>query len=293
MEVLKQRVGLAQKFKNLINTLDVEQRWYLFSLFVGLLMLGFYGINYVQDMYSVPLPEGTWMSVVFVASFGVMRFFSTIFTDLIKNIIWKSCFSLLFVFLVTLSLTLADGMINDTFKVPSSPFIYTQTIVSILQTPLFVVVAAAGLSMIFMFLLLFFPYISSMKFFNLIPSSLESEKGKKHKNITNTARFFVILCIGYLSFNFLEKSDGYYSFIESTAKEYAYNLEMEKYTHCEMKSPGEHFTYFEPNVVIVGVKKANEYLFTVRPCKETVIAGAANAVDGMVKKAGNALGLIK
>lgn len=289
MEVIDRKVGVMGKLRTFIDTLDAEQRWYFFSLFVGLLVLGFYGFYYVQEVYNVPPLLGAWMSVVFVASFGVMIFFSTIFTELIKNVIWRSCFSLLFIFLVTLSLTLADGMINDTFKVPSSPFIYTQTIVSILQIPLFVIVASAALSVLFIILIVLFPYITSMEFFKLIPSSLEIERDKKHKKLTYAARFLVILSIGYMSFDFLEKSDGYYSFIKSTAKEYAYSLEMEKYTHCEVKEAGEHFAYLDPINVVVGVVKNNNYVFVVRPCKETIAAGVGRTLDETVKGVGRGI----
>jgi len=280
---------LEDRVKEVMLAANVEQRWYLVSIVIGIFLCIVFSVANVLEGYKVSPFKSAFVGVLIFSSVGVLSYLSKLFAVLSSNIIWKSIFSAVFLALTTIALTFADGIINENFRVASEPFSYTKTLLAISMVPWFIAAFAFLLAILGISSLSFYPVVKAAAIFGLSPVTSDLKIWVKG---TEIYRYVIVVCLGVFAEKSFSYSDGYFRYMGELAKEYAFFYEMDKFTHCEIKNNGERFSYLEPNVVIVGVKTNGEIVFSARACKESVVAGAAGALDNTVKRIGKGVGEI-
>lgn len=281
MSVKEKQKAESDVIHRIIQVSNVEQRWYILSIVFGLFLCiaaSYESLVNGKDIDPIAAPL---VAMILISTFGVLGYLSKIVSILASSLLWKAIFSVFFLASTNFALTLSNGIVNEAFEVTATPFVYTTSLVAIMLIPLFIVVCTVVLGVYSFFHLIFFPAVRLFERYQLNPIVSDVKVWKK---TTAVYRYTVIMCLAYGAQESFSYSDGYYEFISDAAKGYAYNYEMEKYTHCEVKAVGEHFSYIDPNTVVVGIQKDDEYNFSVRPCKEMVTVEAAKKVDDTVKK---------
>lgn len=271
---------LTKRCKKLWEHLTLEQRWYFFAIAFPMLILIY---SNVSELFSAPEPEAkeaAFFAFLVCSAVGIFHYLSKLTQQISNNVLLKACSSTLFVATVTLALSFSDTLINETLKVSSTPFAYTQTITALLLIPIFIAFIAVALAVLSFFLISFSRFISTFKLSN------DNEIENHFSLITLFARCGLLFFFAHLGNNALTQADGYKEFISGVIQHYAYEFEMEKYTHCE-SIDGERFAYIDSNTVVVATKREEKYEFKVRACKESIAQGVGRTVDETTK------GLIK
>ena len=279
MDVSVKEKSFSTAIRELWGNLNLEQRWYTLALLLPFGTLIFCEISEFFTEFPAPTKILTITFFCLPASIGILIYLSQLAHKVGSNIVLKSLFSVLFAAVVTFTLSLADGLINETLNVPSSPFTYTQTITAILLIPLFLIGISMILAVAGVFALTFFPT------WGLISALSNTERNAIKMNYTkrtSAARWFYLICLGVMSGEALSKSDSYQQYVKDFIQQYAFNFEMEKYTHCE-SSEGEKIAYIDSSTVVVGTKNNEGYEFQVRACKESIAQGVGRTVDETTK----------
>lgn len=280
MDVSVKEKSLSTATRELWGNLNLEQRWYILAF---LLPFGtFIFCELYEFITESPAPTKILTITFFClpASIGILIYLSQLAHRVSSNIVLKSLFSVLLAAVVTFTLSLADGLINETLNVPSSPFTYTQTITAILLIPIFLISISMIFAVVGVFALTFFPT------WGLISALSNTEKNAanaKYTRRTTTARWFYLICMGVMSGEALSQSNSYEQYVKDFIQQYAFNFEMEKYTHCE-SSEGEKIAYIDSSTVVVGAKNNESYEFKVRACKESIAEGVGRKVDETTKE---------
>jgi len=271
-------ISFSQKLhagaQKLWQQMTVEQRWYFLAFAFPSIILIY---NQLPDFLpkQPQAKEAAFTAFLILSTIGIFQYLSKLAHKISNNILLKSIFTAIFVAGATVALSYADSLINETLKVPSGPFNYTQTITSLLLIPIFIAFIAIALSVISVFLITFSPSITTFKLY-------EKEDEQRYQVPTIFLRCGILIFFGVLAEKSLTQSEGYQKFVTDVIQDYAYNMEMEQYTHCD-QSDGERFAYIDANTVVVAIKHGETYSFKVRACKESIAEGVSRSVDEKTK----------
>lgn len=165
-----------------------------------------------------------------------------------------------------LSMSLAGQIINSYLEVTSSPFIYTQTITSIMISPLVISVVFGFLSFI---ILPFTMIVFSLEGLGFSLKRFVLFWLHQPKDITNG---FLILCriiafagLFSLSWSFNANNQWFSDPIGSFTKWYAYNFEMDSFSHCSHIEK-EKIAYINKDDIIIGIDNGNKITFRTSTC---------------------------
>lgn len=279
MDISVKGKSISKALKGLWGNLNLEQRWYALAF---LLPIGIFTYCELSEFFTeTPVPTKILTITFFClpASIGIFIYLSQLAHKVSSNIVLKSLFSVLFAAAITFSLSLADGLINEALNVPSSPFTYTQTITAILLIPIFLISISMIFSVIGIFALTFFP---TWELISALSNTERNAVKNKYPKRTTAARWFYLICMGVMSGEALSQSNSYEQYLKDFIQQYAFNFEMEKYTHCD-NSEGEKIAYIDSSAVVVGTKNDKGYKFEVRACKESIAEGVGRTVDETTK----------
>lgn len=271
--------SLSQKlhirFSKLWQQLSLEQRWYVLAAAFPAAILIY---NQAPDFLPKhpQSQDAAFIAFLVFSAVGIFYYLSKLAQKINNNILLKACFSALFIAGATFALSYSDGLINETLKVSSAPFSYTQTIAALLLIPIFIGFTAIALSILSIFLITFSSSISSLKLY-------ERNDENRFPTQTMIVRCALLIYFGVLSEKALTQSDGYQKIISEVIQDYAYNFEMDRYTHCD-SSEGERFAYIDSNTVIVGTEQNGKYKFSVRACEESIPQGIGRTLDETAKE---------
>ena len=155
----------------------------------------------------------------------------------------------------SLSLALSKKIINIAIEAPASTFIHTQTIVTILLSPVVLVVAFSFCGLFFFIVFLInFSKIENFEFLN------------EFKTMTPIVRLIIIISISLTVLNVLNMySKPFNKNIENIAKWSVYNLELETFSYCK-KSSNEKIAYLGFKMILVGSYTGKKYSFRMEEC---------------------------
>jgi hypothetical protein len=211
-----------------------------------------------------------WIFIGFMV-YGLFIYLTPRLTIVWNSIAGKVIFSALVFLGSAVSMSFSQQIVNLSLQVPSSPFIYTQSIVALLISP-FVIVAFIGLAGLFIFpLLMPFFFIEKGKF--SLKKTLIFWSWKRndlpYAHDIGIIRIVAWLCFILASSTTLESSLKYTETIGEFAKWYAYTFETEKHSHCKIDTDS-HIAYVNKDIAIAARKTNTDYEFSLRKCEIAV-----------------------
>lgn len=243
--------------------LSEESAAYLLSL-VSLIVFSL--INRLLGESSIT--ELYWFTLLFMF-YGFTIYIRNIYSIFWDSGIGKIVISAMFFLGTTLSLSLSSSLINSSFEVTSTPFLYTQSILSVLIAPLVI-------SLFFGIIGVFFLPVSMLLFTtDKLSFSVKSiftvwlEKKRSYKEISPLAfigRILSFVCVLSFCWSFNGNNAWYTNQLETIAKWYAYNIEMEEFSHCQL-TKGEKVRYINKAIIVIGYKENESYKFKTDVCK--------------------------
>ena len=188
--------------------------------------------------------------------------------------IWRAPLGKLFISIggiigTTLSLSFANLLINSSLQVPSSPFIYTQTLLSLLIAPLVIslIFGVLGMFIFPLTLILFSSTKINLSAKNVLTFWMQPRvKHEMVSGVTLLSRIIAMTCLLTLSWSFNGDNRWYTNQLDAFTKWYAFNFEMEQYTHCKL-GEGERISYISKTAVIIGVVHDGSYDFKTSTCE--------------------------
>ncbi|MFA1563203.1 hypothetical protein [Aliivibrio fischeri] len=187
--------------------------------------------------------------------------------DNLNSILYaKSLMALAFLAATTLNVAMASISVNSILEVPSSPFTYTITMVSILTVPFTAAISLTMLAMPMMLISMFsamfsIKELSAKKIVNFEIWSLMKEVSA----LNLLGRIFASLTVFFIATSFLGDNSWYTDQVAVFTKWFAYNFEMETYSYCSLPN-NAHISYLDGERIIIGINEKSKYIFTVSNC---------------------------
>lgn len=256
--------NVLKKIEYIYNQLNRSQKFFALGAIFGICTFFWY-LTPFKSIYFTSL-----CALGLVLLLGVISDFLFIYNKVWDTTIGKSLFVLLYVFLTTLTYAVADQIVNSIVAFDSSGLNRTSTFVSILLTPLVILIVTSIIFFLFLilgqFYLLFITYIKDMKsdkfLSNFIPNITEEYPGW-----SCVARFIIYPCVlGFLLglgqiFGFT-----YQNFVLNQTRAFIYNFEAKKFSRCETPAGSKVITVSDKEIILVA--KVNEaYKFTPSLCE--------------------------
>lgn len=168
----------------------------------------------------------------------------------------------------TVSFSVAGQVINYSLQVPSSPFIYTKAIVAVMVSPVVIAVFLAFTILFLLVLMLPFLFFESLTF---SPKGILTSLRKNEPKFIGFARFMAVLLLMALCFQFLEYSQKYSEKIIDITRWYAFNMEMEEFTYCQVPD-GVRVAYLGSEQIVLATSNEQNYQFNVATCEKNAIS---------------------
>lgn len=188
------------------------------------------------------------------------------------RILWKSALGKIIVSTLLLlgssvSLAFAKILINTSLMIPSDAFPITQSIITILIAPLTASIMFGFLGIILLplgMLISFIPFriISAQGLLVFWQQRDEEPVGVLH----GCARFSALIVILSLCWTFNGNNGWYTDQLTSFSEWFAYNLEAEAHTYCEV-SENERVAYLSDGMIVVAKQtEEGNYVFDTSKC---------------------------
>ncbi|WP_318404743.1 hypothetical protein [Photobacterium leiognathi] len=247
------RVLVSEK----LNNLDSEQVAYLLSFLFFLLMLP---LSKVTDFPVYWLSFGSCIC-------GLSFYLIEATEKVMNNFLGKTIASIAIIGGTTFNLAMAQSFVNHALEVPVTPFGYTVTISSILAIPYTgSIFLAFGFTFWFLLILLTsFLQIELLSLQNLAGFS-EIKKLFNDNPFTLFGRMFGVIVLFSVALSFLGDNKGYMDATSNFTRWFAYNLEMEQFSYCDVDEK-QKVAYLGSNKIIIGKEHEGVYTFSVRDCE--------------------------
>lgn len=245
--------------KNKTAKLSNEQAAYFIAL------VSFPFSIFLKDIFTFP---SYWVTCICLI-YGYTIWFLELGVSINKTPYAKLLMALTFLGISTFNLALASTTVNLILEVPSSPFSYTITIVSILTTPFTMALVFAMISMPIMVLFLLNETIPIKELTAKKIITLEVFRLNKDTSVLIViGRISACVIVLFTCISFLGDNDWYADHVSDFTKWFAYNFEMEKFSYC-ITSENSHVSYLDSGDIIVGLKDKSEYTFKVSICEKS------------------------
>lgn len=206
-----------------------------------------------------------WLALI-ALEIGLINFLIPIVQKLWKSSAGKVVLSYSAVAGSALCMSFAGQIINGYFEVSVIPFLYTQTIVSLLISPL-VISIIFGLVSIFLLPLMMVLFMSGG-----LQLSLKKILIFWQYEPNNDINGFLIICrlIGFvsligLSWVFNSNNVWFTDPVGKFAKWYAYSFEMDSFSHCSHDDK-ERISYINKDDIVIGIDNGKEITFRTSTC---------------------------
>lgn len=248
--------------KTNLNSISEETAAYLLSLLSLVVILV---VN--KALGSASIPSLYWITLV-ILLYGFIIYLKNILYPVWGTPLGKLFISIGGVIGTTFSLSFANLLINGSLQVPSSPFLYTQTLLSLLIAPLVIslIFGVVGMFTFPLTLILFTSTKMNLSAKNILTFWMRPRiQSKMVGGMTLISRIIAMTCLLSLSWSFNGDNKWYASQLDSFTKWYAFNFEMEQYSHCDLEE-GERITYINKTAVIIGSVEGTSYKFKTATC---------------------------
>ncbi|MCZ0741819.1 hypothetical protein ACOV11_11755 [Vibrio natriegens] len=239
------------------KSLDREQMAYLISFIFLLLILP---LSKVTDFPVYWFSFGACIS-------GLVFYLIGATEKLTSNVFGKTIASIAVIGCTTFNLAMAHSFVNFALEAPVSPFGYTVTISAILSIPY---TASLFLAFGFVFWLMVILVTSIIPLYQLpLHKLFVFSKIKKLLNdnpLVLIGRLFSATVLFSIAIGFLKDNQGYMDATSGFTRWFAYNLEMEKFSYCDVDE-NQKVAYLGSNKIVVGQEQGDTYKFKVRDCE--------------------------
>jgi|GEM_PF-6475794 len=246
------------------KALTEEQAAYLVALLFFLILsiikrfIYLFNVEFNNYTFAIPLV----ISLYGFSNFIVPRLFK--FTE---SKLGKSVISFLVILGGLACLGAAKQFINLSFKVPSSAFEHTQSVVSILFVPIFLAFLISLLGTTLMPVMM----ISCLQTFSIksIKDIVLFERGStlvEVNPLTGIFRLCLYIAIVSFFFNSINKLNWYLEEVQQAASYVAFEFDSELFSHCK-KNENEKVAYIDESNIVLSTKTAdNKIKFFISKC---------------------------
>jgi hypothetical protein len=210
-----------------------------------------------------------WVSLILMV-YGFLSFLSPKIMSVWNSLIGKAFFTILTFIGTTLCLSIAEQIVNYSLEVPSSPFVYTQSIVALLVSPMVILV---GIGVIMMALIvvalpvfLFGELKLSLR--GLLTFAFNTEGGQVQE--VGLLRIIAFLVLIGVCFTVLEKSNRYVEIVADITRWYAFHLETERHSYCKLPE-GVRVAYITSDMIVTATHDDQQgYTFVMSECEKSL-----------------------
>ncbi len=247
-------------FFNKLNNLSEEAFGYSVAIF--LLFLALISNKAFNGFGSTTI---LWISLI-ALEIGFIRYLTPVLQKFWKIKLGKVIISLGMLLGSAFCMSFAGQIINTYLEVTSAPFLYTQTVTSLLISPLVTSIVFGFLSFIIM------PF--TIVIFSTEKLSLSLKRPllfwlyrpeKMPNGFLVICRIIAFIGLVSLSWSFNSNNQWFTDTIGNFAKWYAYNFEMEKFSHCS-HADKEKIGYINKDDIVVGIDDGKEISFRTSTC---------------------------
>jgi len=253
-----------KKVTSFVESLNRSQQLYLLG--TGCLILFFVSLLTPFKQWSV----GNIQVALFLYGCAIVTDLSKLYKKIWSTILGKAFIYIIFALCTNLSLGIANQIVNNALSAPPSNFIYTTSLISILQIPL--LVSFGFFVMYFLLLLLaplYFMHLLVVKDFdeNFILKKLIPNEEIKFRITTFVVRVIVFCVVsGFVYSSMFKIGDKYEEKLTYIAQKFAYNFEFYKKSYCSTED-GEKIAHITNDIILVGREKNDgQYTFQYSTC---------------------------
>jgi hypothetical protein len=250
-------VEIIQKYKVTVSKLTNEEAAYLIGL----------GSLFVTPLLKYYAPFlSYWLFIGFFLS-GAIIWFNIIVKRVSSLLIVKAFWSIVLISGTAFNLGLASINVNSILEVPSSPFIYTVTVTSVLLMPITLSVIGILLALPLIPVAIL-SSITQLKDFS--PKRLLTFRFVTSFGKLSAVRFFgriiACICLFAVCITFNKNSSWYLDIVEDRVKWFAYHLETEEFSYCKLGA-NERVAYLSSGKIVIASKSSESYIFRVGLCE--------------------------
>lgn len=206
-----------------------------------------------------------WVTLLLMV-YGFLSFLSPKIMSLWDSLMGKVFFAILTFVGTTLCLSTAEQIVNYSLEVPSSPFIYTQSIVALLISPMVLLLGAVVIMVVLLVVAM------PMFMFSGVKLSLKglltfafNPAGSSPQEIGLLRIVALVILISVCS-SVLGKFNEYEKFVTDITRWYAFNLETEGHSYCKV-SEGVRVAYITSDLIVTASHGTEQgYSFRVTAC---------------------------
>ncbi|KLI68609.1 hypothetical protein VVYB158_06595 [Vibrio vulnificus CladeA-yb158] len=253
-------VEIVKTYKNKVSELTNEEAAYL----IGFASL--FAIPLID--YIAPFPS-YWVCLGFILA-GAIIWLNTIAKQVSSLLFVKAFWGVVIISGTTLNLALASTTVNSVLEVPSGPFTYTVTIATVLLIPITFSIIGIFLALPLMPIAVF---SSISQFDDFAPKKLLTlsflKSFGKHSPVLFFGRMVACICLFSACIAFNQDSSWYSDVVGDKIKWFAYHLEAEEFSYCQLNE-NERIAYLTNEKVIIASKSSESYTFRVSLCKSAL-----------------------
>lgn len=245
---------------NKLNELSEEA--FSYCIAASLLLLALFSIKVFDGFGSITI---LWISLISL-EIGFIRYLIPVLKAFWEAKLGKVIISLASLLGSALCMSFAGQILNTYLEVSSIPFLYTQTITSILISPLIISIVFGLLSFIVLpvTMVIFTTDDINLSLKRFFLFWLYERKGEVNGFLV-LCRIIAFLGLISLSWSFNSNNQWLTEPVGKFAKWYAYNFEMDAFSHCMLKSK-EKIGYINKDDIVIAIDSGNEMKFKTSTC---------------------------
>lgn len=198
---------------------------------------------------------------------GILIYFAPSIKKIWGNAVGKLLLTIVTFMGTTVSFSVAGQVINYSLQVPSTPFIYTKSIVAVMVSPVVIAVFLAFTVLFLLVLMMPFLFFENLK---LSPKGILTSLWKNEPKIIGFARVVAFILLISLCFQFLEYSQKYSEKVMDITRWYAFNMEMEEFTYCQVPNAAR-VAYLGSAQIVLATSDEQGYQFNVVTCEKNTV----------------------
>jgi hypothetical protein len=214
----------------------------------------------------------SWQTILFGISVALLIYGTGIYLMPKFKTLWQAGIGKLIVSILVFSCTtfcmlFAQQAINNSLGVPTSPFLYTQSLLALVVSPFVIALGFVFFGLFFIVVLMPFLFIEYDKF--SLKGILFFWNWQKEKlpevPFLGFFRYISVFTVFGLCVSFLQNNQWYSSMIDDLPQKIAFNFEMDEHSYCVLEE-GERVAYLTDMRIIKGRKNEENYEFEVVDC---------------------------
>ncbi len=216
--------------------------------------------------WNIQLSQVLAYAAIAFLLYGFWSYLSPVLKRASESVVVKVVWAALTVIGVTVSVSLAQVVVNETLQVPSSAFPHTQALVAVLVAPIVigVFVVALGLILAPVFQVMLYSEGGELSIKSFL-SPAPREPGRTAGEAKYIGRFLAFFLALGLCFAGLGRSDSYLNEVGDFVRWFAYHFETERFSNCAV-GPEAKVSYISGDQLVLAGSGEESYNFQVVEC---------------------------